>query len=83
MQKLTNSYIYTEWIEKNYCFIFDRYLPVFSCRCGSCCINKKKKEISSIVVVIQYGRSYWRFVDIPHIFDHTAGKNTSAHLKEV
>jgi len=22
MQKLTNSYIYTEWIEKNYCFIF-------------------------------------------------------------
>jgi len=34
MQKLTNSYIYTEWIEKYY-FIFGRYLPVFSCRCSS------------------------------------------------
>jgi len=35
MQKLTNSYIYTEWIEKKYRFIFSRYLPVFSCRCSS------------------------------------------------
>jgi len=35
MQKLTNSYIYTEWIEKKYHFIFGRYLHVFSCRCSS------------------------------------------------
>jgi hypothetical protein len=76
MQKLTNSYIYTEWIEKKYYFIFGRC-------CGSCRINKKKKEISGIVAVIHYGRSYWGFVDIPHIFAHTAVKNTSTHLKEV
>jgi len=35
MQKLTNSYIYTEWIEKKYYFIFGHYLLVFSCRCSS------------------------------------------------
>ena len=34
----------------------------------------KEERNKRIVAVIHYGRSYWRFVDIPHIFAHTTSR---------